>query len=153
MRKNFRKAAVAHPAQRSRGSRFTCCSSATPVRRRVYAKQRFVVYDDNYSVTRHAHVELQSVAALSKRSLFTKQQQQNREQRHLLERSLKRLQGILGRPLRSATMGENFATGSAALGRDGRGEDGETGEERSGCEPAAAADAGVKEGCEDRKGH
>lgn len=110
------------------------------------------MYDDNCSVASHTHVELQSVAALSKRSLFTKQQQ-NGEQRHLFERSLKRLQGILGRPLRSATMGENFATGSAALGRDGRGEEGETGEERSGCEPAAAADAGVKEGCEDRKGH
>jgi hypothetical protein len=29
VRKNFRKAAVSHPAQRLRGSRFTCCSSVT----------------------------------------------------------------------------------------------------------------------------
>jgi hypothetical protein len=41
-------------------------------------------------------------------------------------------------------MGENFASGSAAFGRDGRGEEGKTGEERSGNEPAATADTNVK---------
>jgi hypothetical protein len=65
---------------------------------------------------------------------------------HLLDSRIKRLQRVLRRTACCTAMGKDFAGGGAAVGGVDGGEAGEAGEEGSGDEPAAAADASVKEG-------